>query len=180
VQCEICGRTIRGEPYRRVVEGVKLLVCASCSKLGSLDWSVGKSPIQKGFGVDRSPSKPITVSIIEKRAPAKITKDYEFVKGHNALIQKVRLKAGLSYEDLGRKIGEKVSVLKKVEGGKITPDYRLTRKLENALHVRLLEVSSEEKTDVSAPAPKPVNITIGDIVQIKTDKKEEFKERRQS
>lgn len=180
MRCEVCGRVIYGKPYRRIVEGAKMIVCENCSKLGSVDWNVRRSRPTKHLKMSRTPPKPITVKILKKRGSANITERYELAENFNTLIQTARIKAGLSHEELGRKIGERVSVLKKVERRKMTPDYKLAKKLEHALHVRLIELSSGEKEEKLTVTTKPVEITIGDIVQFKTEKKEGAEERRRS
>ena len=40
---------------------------------------------------------------------------------------------------MGKKINERVSVINRIESGKMTPDTKLTRKLEKALNIKLLE-----------------------------------------
>ena len=48
---------------------------------------------------------------------------------------------GILYEkeDLGKKINERVSVITRIETGKMTPDTKLTKKLERTLDITLLE-----------------------------------------
>ena len=40
---------------------------------------------------------------------------------------------------MGKKINERVSVINRIESGKMTPDNKLTKKLEKALNITLLE-----------------------------------------
>jgi putative transcription factor len=72
----------------------------------------------------------------------------------------------LSHEDLGRKIGEKVSVLRKIESGKMTPDHRLAEKLQHALKIKLLVPPSEPKVPLTA-LPQPREVTLGEVVLLK-------------
>ena len=44
-----------------------------------------------------------------------------------------------SREELGKKINERVSVITRIETGKMTPDTKLTKKLEKTLNIKLLE-----------------------------------------
>ncbi|MBR1611461.1 MAG: TIGR00270 family protein, partial [Methanobrevibacter sp.] len=39
----------------------------------------------------------------------------------------------------GKKINERVSVITRIETGKMTPDNKLTKKFEKALNIKLLE-----------------------------------------
>ena len=54
-------------------------------------------------------------------------------------IRKARESKKWSREDLGKKINERVSVITRIETGKMTPDTKLTKKLEKALNINLLE-----------------------------------------
>jgi len=64
---------------------------------------------------------------------------------------------------LGRKIGEKVSALQKIEAGKFSPDIAFTRKLEHELKVKILAPPNpiEYSSDVST---KPQELTLGDMI----------------
>ena len=85
----------------------------------------------------------------------------------------------MSHEDLGRKIREKVSVLRKIESGKMVPDLGLAERLEHALKVKLRVPSSEPKAQYVSLS-KPRVTTLGDLVLLKDTGKEEKKERKQS
>jgi putative transcription factor len=85
---------------------------------------------------------------------------------------------GLSHKYLGKKIGEKVSVLRKIESGKMTPDHKLAAKLEHTLRVKLLVPLSEPKTP-SARLSTLSEVTLGDVVSVKKKKTEVTEEREQ-
>ena len=80
-------------------------------------------------------------------------------------VRKNRAKLGLSQEDLAKRVKEKLSVIQKIETGKITPDIRLCRELEHELKVKLL-VPHTEIEDVPKGSP-PSEVTLGDIIKIK-------------
>ena len=103
--------------------------------------------------------------------------EHQLIENFNKLIRNARIKLGYTHKDLGRKIGEKVSLLKKLELGKIKPNNKLVKKLENILHIKLLEPYIEEKGEPLITNTKPKEVTIGDIIKI--DKRREVKERRQ-
>ena len=86
-------------------------------------------------------------------------------------VRKYRSKLGLSQEELAKRVKEKLSVIQKVETGKISPNSRLCRALEHELKVKLL-VPHAEIEDV----PKgiaPTEVTLGDIVRVKGKTKSE-------
>src|SRR6476646_3751710 len=69
--------------------------------------------------------------------------DPEFPK----VIRDARNKKGITHDQLGQKINEKVTLLKKVETGKIKPDEILSKKLENFLGIKLYINPNEESTE---------------------------------
>ena len=81
-------------------------------------------------------------------------------------IRKSRESKKLSREELGQKIYEKVSVINRIESGKMIPDIRLTKKLENALNITLIE--NVEELDLSKYTGNPSQgRTLGNVVKIK-------------
>ena len=63
----------------------------------------------------------------------------ELIEDFEITVRKAREAKDWSREDLGRKINERVSVITRIETGKMTPDVKLTKKLEKALNIKLLE-----------------------------------------
>ncbi|MBS7605289.1 TIGR00270 family protein, partial [Candidatus Bathyarchaeota archaeon] len=104
--------------------------------------------------------------------------DLEIIEDFGSIIKKAREKLGLTPEDLGKMIGEKESVIKKIEGGKIIPDIRLAAKLERALKIKLLVKQPEINFDrsISNLTKGKRTVTLGEIVQIKGDERGEIDE----
>jgi len=75
---------------------------------------------------------------------------------------------GLSHEELGTKLGEKASVIRKIEQGKLKPDNVLARKLEHFLKIKLLTPLTELKA-VSVSKVEEEGLTIGDLLKKKID-----------
>lgn len=171
MRCEVCGRQIRGEPKKVVIEGAKMIVCEECAKLGSIylepEASIPKAP----FMADRKvKAVPATVLPI-KRETVKLHEETELIENFGSVVREAREKIGLSHEDLGRKLGEKVSVLKKIESEKMSPDEKLATKLEHALKVKLLVQSEEHKVPEIASTPQSPTLTLGEIARLKTGKR---------
>ena len=108
-----------------------------------------------------------------------MTEALELVGDFGLRVRRAREELELSHEDLGRKIGEKVSVLRKIESGKMAPDLMLAEKLEHALKIKLLVPPSEPKAP-SVALSQPREITLGELVRLKEKKTEVAKERKQS
>ena len=63
----------------------------------------------------------------------------ELIEDFEITVRRAREAKDWSREDLGKKINERVSVISRIETGKMTPDVKLTKKLEKALNIKLLE-----------------------------------------
>ncbi len=138
MECEICGKPVpEHNPIRAKIEGSVMVVCKECSKLGK---------------VQKAPPKPKYVQQKNKQQKNKQQKNTknrnysrsdepseELIEDFNNEIRKARESKGWSREDLGRKINERVSVITRIETGKMTPDIKLTKKLEKTLDIKLLE-----------------------------------------
>ena len=173
MRCEVCGRRIRGIPYRAMIEGAKLTVCSECVKLGSIFWEAKSEPRLKKI------AKRLPQPMLAAKKPVKLQEPLELVEDYSSRVRQAREKLGLSQEDLGRKLNEKVSVLRKVESGKMTPDHRLAEKLEHALKIKLLVPFSEPKVSPKVLS-RPPEVTLGDIINVKKEKTEASEERKQS
>jgi putative transcription factor len=181
LRCEVCGRKIYGKPYQAIIEGAKLLVCGECSKHGKIVWEEEPKP-----KIPALKPKPIPTPVrIQSRKPAEtiVETNLELVEDFDLKVKQAREKLGLSHEELGKKLNEKVSVLKKIETKKMKPDNALVVKLERALKIKLLVPASDEKIP-KATAPKKASreLTLGDLIQLnkKNEGKEETTERKQS
>jgi putative transcription factor len=105
-----------------------------------------------------------------KQPPILPAESLELVDDVGIKVRQAREKTGLSHEDLGKKISEKVSVLRKIESGKMTPDNLLVEKLQHALRIKLMVPVSEPKVPAKALASRPAAPTLGDIAQVKKEK----------
>ena len=175
MRCEVCGRRIVGKPFKTMIEGAKMLVCNDCAKLGSIYWEEKTEPRLKKMA-KRLPTPMLPT---RKQPTIKVEESLDLIEEFSSKIRQARERLGLSHEDLGRKISEKVSVLRKIESGKMTPDQRLAEKLQHALRIKLLaEISEPKVPSKGLAAPKPV--TLGDIAQLKKKTKSEASQREQS
>jgi putative transcription factor len=173
VRCEVCGRKIHGKPYKVMIEGARLTVCGKCAKHGTIAWEEAKpkTAVTLKPRIARHQLKIQSKKPPPQRAAESIL---ELVEHFDVKIRQAREKLELSHEELGRKISEKVSVLKKIETGKMTPDNKLAAKLEYALKIKLLVPASEEKIpQTKIPKSLSRELTLGDLIQLKRKKAEE-------
>ena len=158
MRCEICGKSIEGRPLRTKIDGSVMEVCEDCSKFGKIQ----KTP-PKPRSIVRKKPKQQTKNIQQRRRDEPTE---ELIENYNTIIRKKREEKKWSREDLGNKINEKVSVINRLESGKMVPDIRLAKKLENILKITLIEkiddIDLEAFKNSSSNGP-----TLGDIVKIK-------------
>jgi len=150
-----------------------MIVCAECSKLSKVKWEIESTPSKPS----KIKAAKLTMPTIptQKQVP-QITETLELPDNFGSLIRQAREKMGLTHEDLGRKISEKVSVLKKIESGKMTPTHQLAERLEHTLKIKLLVPLTEPKIPSGSIPLKHREVTLGDLISIK--KKAEEKEER--
>jgi len=167
LQCDVCGREIIGKPHHVIIEGAKLTTCAQCAKMGSAEWKPEdhnfNSPFKMGTPRQFQPKKT-------RRRSIDLREDLTIIEGFGLLLRKARQRSGLSQEDLGRKIGEKVSVIRKIEGEKIVPNERLARKLEHALGIKLLVPLVEPKISARSSQTNR-GVTLGEIAYLKNSRR---------
>lgn len=163
--CELCGKQTENRK-KVLIEGTQFNVCISCSKRGkpielnsrsntsneknirNLEKPIGKSALTNTSSLATTKSisnqsqiyKKIKTIPKNKPPPQKkidltdeIILDPEFPK----VIRDARNRKGITHDQLGQKINEKVTLLKKVESGTIKPDEILSKKLERFLGIKL-------------------------------------------
>jgi putative transcription factor len=169
--CELCGKQT-DDKKKVMIENSVFNVCISCSKRGKPIESssnfrtihgkntriIGKSasPYSTSSTSTSTSTKqspyPTRIKPMSRNKPPPLKKinltdemilDPEFPK----VIRDARNKKGITHDQLGQKINEKVTLLKKVETGTIKPDEILSKKLENFLGIKLYINSNEEATE---------------------------------
>ena len=164
MQCEVCGRKIYGAPIRAIIESAKMTVCPKCEKLSSGYWEP-KPQLRKRNTVVIQPLQQIK----KRKQSVIVSETLELVNNLPQLVRKSREKLGMSHEDLGKKTREKVSVLRKIEIGKMVPDLALAEKLEHALKIKLRVLAKDPETQITTTS-KPSGTTLGDLIQFKLKK----------
>jgi len=158
LNCDICGRVITGQAFKVQVEGAKMLVCSSCQSLG------------KPYSEEPGPQLPAVRdrSFLTRKRTTELPREmsqFDLVEDLAERVRKYRMKLALTQEELAKRVKERLSVIQKIETGRIAPDIRLCRALEHELKVKLL-VPHTETADVPKSAA-PSEVTLGDIVRVK-------------
>jgi TIGR00270 family protein len=179
MRCEVCGRKIRTTPVRAQIEGAKLTVCVECSKLGTVIYeeeaaastSAGSASTTKNF---------VHIPVIVKKPSApQVQISQEIVDDYATVIRTAREKAGLSVEDLGKKVAERASLLKHIENGKVAPNNQLANRLEHVLKIKLMVPISDEKVQATPKKPSD-GMTLGDLIDMSKVDEEAPKKRKPS
>ena len=167
MECEICGKPIEGRPVRTKIDGSVLEVCQECSKYGRVQKD---TPLERKFVSRDKKGKPMKKKSQANRQNIQRRRREdsmdELVEDYNILVRQARESKGWTREELGAKIYEKVSVINRIESGKMEPDVKLAKKLEKTLNITLIEKYDEmdlESFKSSASGPN----TLGSIVKIK-------------
>ncbi|MEM2771278.1 MAG: multiprotein bridging factor aMBF1 [Candidatus Nezhaarchaeales archaeon] len=154
--CELCGREVRGALRTVRVEQTAMRVCHHCARYG-----VKVPQIRVGQKRSCKPIMPLGVAVKNQALGGKV----EVVDDYALRIKKAREEYGLTQELLARRINEKLSVIKRIEAGKLTPPLEVARKLEKALKVTLIK-PVEDGTE-KAWGFRKLELTFGDIVEVK-------------
>ena len=161
--CEICGSEIVGRPGRALVEGATLVVCSDCAGLGTSLPGFPERPRA------RSPMMPRVVPgrTSVDRLPRTIDES-ELLDGFPRIIKQAREKLGMSQQQLAFKAKETVTMIQKIELGKMQPPMRLAVELEHILRVKL--VVPKEEVEIPTPPIKQTGDdgpTLGDVAIVR-------------
>ena len=129
--CEVCGSPLRSAPNRVEIDGAVMMVCANCTRLGRV---VGGAVVRTHHVAPMQ----ATYKPAQSKEP-----EYEIDPDYHLKIRQAREKMGLSQDQLGMMLNEKLSVVRMVETRKLKPDPLLARKFMHHLKINLLVPLSE-------------------------------------
>ena len=171
--CELCGKQTAEVLKKIRVENTVFNVCLACSKRGkpiqsstnnslrTAGWNIhgkgtnvtsGRSTLQhspktstaKPGSSYSSRPRPMPRNKPPPQSKINLTDEMILNPEFPKVIRDARNKKGITHEQLGQKINEKVTLLKKIETGTIKPDDILSKKLERFLGIRLFINSNDE------------------------------------
>ena len=173
MDCEICGVEIRGKPQQVMVERSVLHVCAKCARLGTQVCEPVPPEPQTPHVAPMAYSQPKTASKPRTGTPRPASRrptrsaEREVADDYSERLRLARQKAGLSQEELAKKVMEKVNIVKQLERGDLFPEDEVRRKLERALGISLLETELESEPTSREDARGDGGLTLGDLIQIR-------------
>jgi putative transcription factor len=175
MECEVCGNKIYGKTIRAIIDGVKLFVCSDCAQFSTSIWKKDAPKYgltTKALDYSTKPSSPF-----KRKTPSKLPQALDLVEDFGQRIRVGRVKHNLSHEVLSRMIGTKISILRKLETGKMVPDQPLAKKLERFLKIKILHAPLETSNLEKDFVKKASELTLGDVVIIQKRGVEEERER---
>jgi len=143
VRCTLCGKETKLVKAR--VEGAVVEVCEDCVKFGERIFEQVYKPVKR----------KIKLEFDEKEA----------VEGYGKKVFDARSKKGLSREELAKLLGEKESVIRRIEEEEMIPDFELAKKIESKLGIKPFEEYKEETR--KARNKRVTELTLGDVVEVK-------------
>ena len=147
MECVLCGKETK-ELVKVEVEGAEIEVCKNCAAAGNFKIKEEERIYQP----------------IKRKVTLPISEDLDFVQDYGEMIKKAREARGLSRKELAKILGEKESMIKRIEEERALPYEKLREKIEKILGIKLLQKYEEE---VKRRSKEEKKLTIGDVVEIK-------------
>ncbi|MEM0453875.1 MAG: multiprotein bridging factor aMBF1 [Sulfolobales archaeon] len=166
VHCEICGTAVEKRSSKIVfVEGARLVLCPSC--YSKINKKLTAEPLKTQAEVKKTQPVNTQKNVRQRES---IKEEYEVVEDFATRIKNAREAIGWSQKVLAEAVKESENVIKRLESGRLVPSIELARRLEKVLNIKLLEpiIEGNEHVDLSKKIPK--ELTLGDIVNIKSKK----------
>lgn len=165
--CEMCGKLLEAhEIYRVRVEGSILSLCHSCASCGTI-LSHPSPPRKKHKEKPRASTvvSEETHVVSSKRKDADESEE-RIIPDFGKRVHLARERKGLTQHDAALHLNEKESILKKVEAGELTPDFKLAKKLERFFNITLIEeITIDLHATVTSSSQE--ELTLGDVVKIR-------------
>jgi len=160
MNCEICGKKITSKPVQILIERSVLTVCQECSRYGTVVDKKTAANIQQPL---LKPSSKIKSKVVKKDK----FDEFVLVDNFGGLIRRGRVSLGISREEFAKKLGEKESVIRRIEAGEMYPPADLTSKIE-----RLLKITLRAKVEDSFKGDLPTSssLTLGDVAILREGK----------
>ncbi|MHB8604932.1 MAG: multiprotein bridging factor aMBF1 [Thermoplasmatota archaeon] len=169
--CEMCGKELPSL-RRATIEGTVMSVCSNCVRFGVEI---------AGLKTEVTGRSRITDSLARREVRGRPRDVYdameeELVEDYSKIIRDARNRRGLSLEQLGAKLLERVNTLSQVESGALRPSDTLVKKLEKEFGVKLMEKPTMPAgvSGVTNRKDASKSFTLGDMI---SDAKEKGKKK---
>ena len=161
MNCEICGNKIVGRPIQVTIERTVLSVCQECSRFGTV---VDR---KTASAIERTIPKPGQKKYVPKPVRKAQFDEFVLVDNFGAVIRKARESQNLTRDAFAHKLGEKESVIRRIEAGEMYPTADLAKRMERLLKITL---KATFDSDAKGSSPTPNSMTLGDVAILKEGK----------
>jgi putative transcription factor len=107
----------------------------------------------------------------KRKPPRRSARDLELREDFAKIIREAREQKNWTQKELANQLLERLSMIRRIESGKMQPEMSLAKKLEQTLDISLF-VSTSDIPEVKLETKIPSDMTLGDIVHLKTKKKQ--------
>jgi putative transcription factor len=158
------------------VDGAKLLVCERCRRFGvEVKKKPSKHILPPVKTITNAPQKPQKITrprLVHAKTLTTQVSEYELAENYPQRIRTARESAKLTQGEFAQKIGERLSIVQKLETGKIRPSDTLVERIDRLLRINLRTPVEEDLTSHHYPKPN-TDLTIGDIARPMVKKKDD-------
>jgi putative transcription factor len=137
------------------------MVCDICAR-----YSEKQAPEPERSSIDR----PASAQSREKRIFPKERERLELREDFAKVIRDAREQLNWTQKDLADYLLERLSTVRRIESGTLEPDEKLIDKIEKGLGISL-RVTTSDIPEIKMETKLPSDITLGDVVHLKTKKK---------
>lgn len=153
----MCGAIV-SELRKAIVEGTLLDICQQCIRFGDVVEIAKPSMVR--------PPQKIPLYMLSPPLPLK--EEDGIILEYARKVKMAREKRGMTQEELAKEIGERVSIIQKVELSSLEPPLKLARKLEQFLKISIVEKGSPTvEESVKEVNIRDESLTIGDLLKLK-------------
>ncbi len=165
--CPICGGKIWGGGQKVLIEGAKITVCQSCAQLGKkIITKTKKADIEK-LAINKPKINKSKQSFKSSRT---LEPSIEIISDYSKRIRNARTQKNLTQEQFAQKLNEKPSLIRRIESGKVEPNLKLAKKIEEVYNIKILKETDEVKVNTKKFMKKSSTASMGDIAFIKKKK----------
>lgn len=143
------------------MERTLLSVCQECSRFGTV---VDK---KTAMVIERTAPKPGPKKYVPKPVRKDQFEESILVDHFGEVIKKARESQNLTRDAFAHKLGERESVIRRIEAEEMYPTSDLTRRMERLLKIVL---KATYDSSVKGSTPTPSSMTLGDIAVVKEAK----------
>jgi putative transcription factor len=157
------------------VDGAKLFVCERCKRFGTeVKKQIRKRDIPPTKTVTRISLKTPNVERpkLRREGIGKVEMQYELVDDYPQQIRHARESSSLTQSEFAQKIGERLSIVQKLETGKIRPSDAIIEKINRILRINLRTAVEEDLPSYHHQKPN-LELTIGDMAKSVVKKKDD-------